>query len=113
MDDFQADFMLMCRNAQTYNIEGSIVSWLNFSMLMYWVLVETLYDISFFYVVQKIYPIIIYIFLFLLCLDLRWFDSFAGKWDKSFRHTFALSELRLWITCGLISMQVGQKCQVH
>ena len=26
MDDFQADFMLMCRNAQTYNIEGSIVS---------------------------------------------------------------------------------------
>ena len=26
MDDLQTDFMLMCRNAQTYNMEGSIVS---------------------------------------------------------------------------------------
>ena len=26
MDDLEADFMLMCKNAQTYNIEGSIVS---------------------------------------------------------------------------------------
>ncbi|XP_028404459.1 transcription activator BRG1-like isoform X2 [Dendronephthya gigantea] len=25
MDDLQGDFMLMCRNAQTYNIEGSII----------------------------------------------------------------------------------------
>ena len=29
MDDLQADFVLMCRNAQTYNIEGSIVSFLH------------------------------------------------------------------------------------
>jgi hypothetical protein len=26
LEDFEEDFILMCRNAQTYNMEGSIVS---------------------------------------------------------------------------------------